>query len=122
MLKERIDYLCKKKGISRKELVEGFVTTAHFANILAERYPLPEDLAGHLAQRLQVPPSYLVEAGNTDQDTLETANRIFEELSQAAQTLETLVSKLQIPRAGDTIGLAQHPANPSELVYMGLIS
>ncbi|ETT67111.1 XRE family transcriptional regulator [Paenibacillus sp. FSL H8-0457] len=87
MLKERIDYLWKKKGISRKELVEGFVTTAHFANILAERYPLPEDLAGHLAQRLQVPPTYLLEAGNTDQDTLETANRIFEELSQAASLL-----------------------------------
>ncbi|AYB43986.1 hypothetical protein [Paenibacillus lautus] len=42
--------------------------------------------------------------------------------NQYTKTLETLVSKLQIPRAGDTIGLAQHPANPSELIYMGLIS
>lgn len=41
--------------------------------------------------------------------------------SQYAKTLETLVSKLQIPRAGDIIGLAQHPANSSELVYMGPI-
>ncbi|MCV4231619.1 hypothetical protein OHJ21_10605 [Virgibacillus sp. LDC1] len=41
--------------------------------------------------------------------------------SQYTKTLETLVSKLQIPRAGDIIGLAQHPANSSELVYMGPI-
>lgn len=42
--------------------------------------------------------------------------------NQYTKTLETLVSKLQIPRAGDIIGLAQHPANPSERVYMGPIS
>ncbi|MEC0307462.1 hypothetical protein P4H67_11940 [Paenibacillus lautus] len=41
--------------------------------------------------------------------------------SQYTKTLETLVSKLQIPRAGDIIGLAQHPANSSEFVYMGPI-
>ncbi|MGG4107264.1 hypothetical protein AAXB25_25525 [Paenibacillus lautus] len=41
--------------------------------------------------------------------------------SQYTKTLETLVSKLQIPRAGDIIGLAMHPANSSELVYMGPI-
>lgn len=83
MLKERIDFLCKKKGISRKELVEGLVTTTHFANILADRYPLAEDLAEHLAQRLQVTPSYLVNAANSDKDTLETAEHIFEELSHS---------------------------------------
>ncbi|RXZ78488.1 hypothetical protein EBB07_26755 [Paenibacillaceae bacterium] len=37
-------------------------------------------------------------------------------------TMETLVSKLQIPRPGDRIGLAHHPVNPSELIYMGLLS
>lgn len=45
MLKERIEFLCKKKNLSRKELVDGLVTPAHFANILADRYPLAEDLA-----------------------------------------------------------------------------
>ncbi|PYE49615.1 hypothetical protein HUB98_10210 [Paenibacillus barcinonensis] len=38
------------------------------------------------------------------------------------RTMETLVSKLQIPRSGDRVGLGQHPANPSELIYMGLLS
>ncbi|MFK4435859.1 hypothetical protein [Paenibacillus sp. RC21] len=38
------------------------------------------------------------------------------------KTLETLVSKLQIPRTGDTVGLGSNPANPSELIYMGLIT
>ncbi|WP_208629576.1 hypothetical protein [Paenibacillus ferrarius] len=36
-------------------------------------------------------------------------------------TLETLVSKIQIPRAGDRVGLGHNPANPSELMYMGLL-
>lgn len=38
MLKERIGLLSKRKQISRKDLVEGLVTQAHFANILADRY------------------------------------------------------------------------------------
>ncbi|GGH47713.1 hypothetical protein GCM10008014_11210 [Paenibacillus silvae] len=38
------------------------------------------------------------------------------------RTMETLVSKLQIPRTGDLVGLGQNPANPSELIYMGLLS
>ncbi|PZT55848.1 hypothetical protein DN757_09910 [Paenibacillus silvae] len=38
------------------------------------------------------------------------------------RTMETLVSKLQIPRTGDRVGLGKHPANPSELIYMGLLS
>ncbi|TKH41749.1 hypothetical protein C1I60_20770 [Paenibacillus terrae] len=38
------------------------------------------------------------------------------------KTLETLVSKLQIPRTGDTVGLGSNPANPSELIYMGLVT
>lgn len=42
--------------------------------------------------------------------------------SRYQRTLETLVSKMQIPRAGDRVGLGQNPANPAELIYMGLIS
>lgn len=42
--------------------------------------------------------------------------------SQYQRTLETLVSKMQIPRAGDRVGLGQNPANPAELIYMGWIS
>lgn len=37
------------------------------------------------------------------------------------KTMETLVSKMQIPRPGDRVGLGQHPANPAELIYMGLM-
>ncbi|KAF4325777.1 hypothetical protein G195_000574 [Phytophthora kernoviae 00238/432] len=42
--------------------------------------------------------------------------------NQYQRTLETLVSKMQIPRVGDRVGLGQNPANPSELIYMGLLS
>ncbi|URJ45047.1 hypothetical protein MF628_004816 [Paenibacillus polymyxa] len=38
------------------------------------------------------------------------------------KTLETLVSKLQIPRPGDTVGLGSNPVNSSELIYMGLVT
>ncbi|WP_128103199.1 hypothetical protein [Paenibacillus sp. DCT19] len=41
---------------------------------------------------------------------------------QYQRTLETLVSKMQIPRVGDQVGLGQNPANPTELIYMGLTS
>ncbi|MFD0713028.1 hypothetical protein [Paenibacillus sp. GCM10027626] len=41
--------------------------------------------------------------------------------SRYPKTIETLVSKMQIPRVGDRIGLGKHPSNPAELVYMGLI-
>ena len=61
MLKERIEFLSKRKSISRKDLVEGLVTQAHFANILAERYPLPEDLAEGSAERLVLSASYLLQ-------------------------------------------------------------
>jgi hypothetical protein len=36
-------------------------------------------------------------------------------------TLETLVSKLQIPRIGDRVGLGLHPTKQGEWIYMGLI-
>lgn len=102
MLKERIDFLCKKKGLSRKELVEGLVTTAHFANILADRYPLAEDLAEHLAQRLQVTPSYLMDTATSDITTLETADRIFEELSQSVSNV-TEQRVLELPDRHDSL-------------------
>lgn len=87
MLKERIEFLSKRKGISRKDLVEGLVTQAHFANILAQRYPLPEDLAGAIAVRLGVPPSYVLQAGAQDVDTLARAEAVFEQLSVPASML-----------------------------------
>lgn len=36
-------------------------------------------------------------------------------------TLETLVSKLQIPRTGDVVGLGEHPVKQDEWIYMGLV-
>ena len=74
MLKERIEYLSKRKQISRKDLVEGLVTQAHFANILADRYPLPEDLAEAIASRLAA--SYLLHAADQSEETLERAEAI----------------------------------------------
>ncbi|WP_188998839.1 helix-turn-helix domain-containing protein [Paenibacillus nasutitermitis] len=95
MLKERIEFLCKKKNISRKELVEGLVTQAHLANILAERYPLPPDLAEHMALRLGVAPSYLLQVSTADEAVLERAEHIFGELSQPAGSVpESAVNDL----------------------------
>ncbi|MFD0713027.1 helix-turn-helix domain-containing protein [Paenibacillus sp. GCM10027626] len=88
MLKERIDFLCKKKGMTRKELVDGLVTQAHLANILAERYPLADDLAEHLATRLGVSPSYLQQAASTALEILDRAEAIFELISQSAATVD----------------------------------
>lgn len=87
MLKERIDYLCKKKEITRKDLVEGLVTQAHFANILAERYPLPEDLAEQIAERLGVSKVYLERTAADDLETLQRAEQIFERLSMQASSI-----------------------------------
>lgn len=36
-------------------------------------------------------------------------------------TMETLVSKLQIPRTGDVVGLGLHPTKQGEWIYMGLV-
>lgn len=88
MLKERIDYLCKKREIARKELVGGLVTQAHFANILAERYPLPEDLAVQIAGRLGVTPAYLLEASSVSEETLSRAEAVFDLLSRSAATID----------------------------------
>ncbi|MCM3170692.1 XRE family transcriptional regulator [Paenibacillus sp. MER 99-2] len=87
MLKERIEFLSKKKQISRKDLVDGLVTQAHFANILAERYALPEDLAEAIAERLGVQPSYLLLAAAQDEETLSRAEAIFDRLSVAASAI-----------------------------------
>lgn len=87
MLKERIELLSKRKQISRKDLVEGLVTQAHFANILADRYPLPEDLAEAIAGRLGVSPSYILKAAAQDEETLERAEAIFEQMSVPASAI-----------------------------------
>lgn len=81
MLKERIELLCKKKKISRKDLVEGLVTQAHFANILAGRYPLADDLSEHIAGRLGVPVTYLTAAATADEQALQRAEHIFQTMS-----------------------------------------
>lgn len=81
MLKERIEFLCRKKSMTRKELVEGLVTGAHFANILAERYPLHNDLAASLADRLGVKSSYITDVSRQDDLVIDQAERIFNELS-----------------------------------------
>ncbi|MBR2564094.1 MAG: XRE family transcriptional regulator [Paenibacillus sp.] len=87
MLKERIEFLSKRKSISRKDLVEGLVTQAHFANILAERYPLPEDLAEGIAERLGVSASYLLQTAAQDEHTLGRAEDIFAQLSVPASMI-----------------------------------
>lgn len=83
MLKERIEFLCKKKNITRKQLVEGLVTATHFANILADRYPLPCDLAIALATRLGVQTSYITNVSKREQDVLQQAEYVFMEFSSA---------------------------------------
>ncbi|WP_199288059.1 hypothetical protein [Culicoidibacter larvae] len=37
-----------------------------------------------------------------------------------AHQMETLVSKLQIPRVGDVISLGSNPADPTQFIYLGL--
>ncbi|MBP1904709.1 hypothetical protein J2Z32_001332 [Paenibacillus turicensis] len=82
MLKERIEFLCKKKNITRKQLVEGLVTGTHFANILADRYPLQSDLGAAVAHRLGVKPSYITNASKQDQEVIKQAEYVFMEFSK----------------------------------------
>ena len=106
MLKERVEFLCKKRGLARKELVEGLVTQAHFANILAERYPFADDLAELIASRLAVSSEYLIHAALQDEATLERAEEIFARLSQPVSTLtETDVNELDDKNDALTIEL-----------------
>lgn len=95
MLKERIQYLCDKKQLSRKELTDGLVTQAHFSNILAGRYPLPDDLAEAIAQRLGVQTEYIVQTDSTEEHILEQAQQILEMMSaQASSITEQRVNQL----------------------------
>ena len=64
MIKQRILYLCRKKGISRQRLTEGLITQTHFSNILAGRYTLAKDLAEAMAKRLETTPDYILKAAN----------------------------------------------------------
>lgn len=119
MLKERIDFLCKKKDINRKELVDGLVTQAHFANILAERYPLADDLAEHIASRLGTSPSYLQQVSSTAPATLERAETIFELLSQSAASIdEQQVNEL--PDRDDTLTVELTTALMKAVYYQQL--
>lgn len=87
MLKERIEFLCKKKNITRKQVVEGLVTGTHFANILADRYPLQVDLAAEIANRLGVGTSYITNASKQDQEVLQQAELVFLEFSAEISNL-----------------------------------
>lgn len=58
---------------------------------------------------------------NFDPVVVLVLNVIENDGSISQKTLETIVSKIQIPRAGDRVGLGHNPANPSELMYMGLL-
>lgn len=82
MLKERIEFLCKKKNITRKQLVEGLVTGTHFANILADRYPLQNDLGAAIAHRLGVKTSYITNVSKQDQEVIQQAENVFMEFSK----------------------------------------
>lgn len=81
MLKERIEFLCKKKNITRKQLAEGLVTGTHFANILADRYPLQNDLGAAVAHRLGVETSYITNVSKQDQEAIQQAEYVFMEFS-----------------------------------------
>lgn len=81
MLKERIEFLCSKNKITRKRLVEGLVTGTHFANILADRYPLQGDLASAIAERLGVEASYITNTSKQDQEVIQEAENVFHQFS-----------------------------------------
>lgn len=90
VLKERINYLCELRGIERKELVEGLVTLTHFSNILAGRYPLPDDLAVALAARLAVEPEYLRNADDCSAEVVAFAEQMLEHLLLNGYTSENI--------------------------------
>ena len=95
MLKQRILYLCRKKGISRQKLTEGLITQTHFSNILAGRYALAGDLAEAMAKRLSTSPEYIMKAANwSDEDV----NKV-DELAQVAFSEildESIISSLPV--------------------------
>lgn len=66
--------------ISRKDLVHGLIATTHFANILAGRYPLPEDIADGIAKRLNVTADYLVKADSSSESILSEIDNMIEKL------------------------------------------
>ena len=117
MLKERINYLCRQKDINRKELVHGLVATTHFANILAGRYPLPEDVAEKIAERLGVEKDYLLKAGYIDDSILSQAESITNKIFFYFLNEEFISS---FPKSSDflTLELIQKLAEASFLLLM----
>ena len=117
MLKERINYLCRQKDINRKELVHGLVATTHFANILAGRYPLPEDVAEKIAERLGVEKDYLLKAGYIDDSILSQAESITNKIFSYDLNEEFISS---FPKSSDflTLELIQKLAEASFLLLM----
>ena len=112
MLKERINYLCRQKDINRKELVHGLVATTHFANILAGRYPLPEDVAEKIAERLNVEKDYLLKTGYIDDNIINEAEIITNKTFSYELTEEFINS---FPEANEflTLELIQNLAKAS---------
>ena len=117
MLKERINYLCRQKDVNRKELVHGLVATTHFANILAGRYPLPEDVAEKIAERLGVEKDYLLKAGYIDDNILNQAENITNKIFSYDLNEEFINS---FPKSNDflTLELIQKLAEASFLLLM----
>ncbi|WP_088815914.1 MULTISPECIES: helix-turn-helix domain-containing protein [Listeria] len=94
MLKERINFLLDKKGMSRKELVSGLITLPHFSNILKGRYILAEDLASKFAEKLEVPADYLLKAEDISNHILQGANDIVNQMIVFIDIDETYVTTL----------------------------
>ncbi len=94
MLKERINFLLEKKGMSRKELVSGLITLPHFSNILKGRYILAEDLASKFALKLGVTADYLLKAEDVSNHILKGANDIVNQMIVSIDVDKTYVTTL----------------------------
>lgn len=78
MLKERVNYLCTKNAITRKNLVRGIITTTHFSNILSGRYLLADDIAENIAKRLNVTKEYLLRTDEVLEVNIKQADKLIE--------------------------------------------
>lgn len=101
MLKERINFLIDKKGMTRKELVSGLITLPHFSNILTGRYILAEDLAASFAKKLDVSTGYLLKAEDVSNHILKGTDEIVNQMIAFSDIDETYVATL--PRESDAL-------------------
>ncbi|MBC1520882.1 hypothetical protein HB912_04350 [Listeria aquatica] len=103
MLKERINFLVEKQGMTRKELVSGLITLPHFSNILTGRYILAEDLAVKFAEKLGVSTNYLLKAEDVSSQILKGADEIVNQMIAFSDIDETYVATL--PKSADALVL-----------------